>query len=347
MAPPRRRKANIRRPSRPSAPPGSTPASTTAQLKAKSSRARTSRADIARDLDAARGRKEFFSNRPDVSDDRAARRMTQADELQRFKNLYTKPVYTDTGSRVTGVTQMKLDAPRTLEQERQRLVQQYGPTTREVMGDIGYGLGSLARGVGQAAQQYLGSGGLFGLAVNAFKDLSNTVNQKRQQLGEKISALTDVQKEKIANPSKYKLSMLKDPELQDISFTEKEQMTAKEQADLIKQNLDRVSTPVASSVTDDSFRGLPATGITSAPRVFDNRFLRMPGSGYQAGAGMGIPSAIPAGFEILSDYQSPEARMQELINQNQVSNNNMFNSGINNAKNQLSELERVFDVDMQ
>lgn len=248
MAPPRRRKANIRRPSRPSAPPGSTPASTTAQLKAKSSRARTSRADIARDLDAARGRKEFFSNRPDVSDDRAARRMTQADELQRFKNLYTKPVYTDTGSRVTGVTQMKLDAPRTLEQERQRLVQQYGPTTREVMGDIGYGLGSLARGVGQAAQQYLGSGGLFGLAVNAFKDLSNTVDQKRQQLGEKISALTDVQKEKIANPSRHKLSILKDPELQDISLTEKEQMTAKQQADLIKQGITQLDTMVPSTL---------------------------------------------------------------------------------------------------
>jgi len=251
--------------------------------------------------------------------------------------------------------------------------------------------------VGQAAQQYLGSGGLFGLAVNAFKDLSNTVDQKRQQLGEKISALTDVQKEKIANPSKYKLSMLKDPELQDISFTEKEQMTAKEQADLIKQNLDRVSTPVASSVTDDSFRRTPATGITSAPRVFDNRFVRMPGSGYQAGAGLpaitnqednyinvqngqAVPISkeefledqraveedfandpffadkmtktsnqmnIAPGFEIVSDYQSPEARMQELINQNQVSNNNMFNSGINNAKNQLSELERVFGVDMQ
>tara|TARA_R100000654_G_scaffold23922_2_gene46420 strand:+ start:1129 stop:2250 length:1122 start_codon:yes stop_codon:yes gene_type:complete len=290
MAPPRRRRANISRPSRPSAPPGRTPTSGAAQTRANISRARTSKADIARDLDAARGRKEFFSSRPDVSDDRAARRMKQADELQRFKNLYTKPVYTDTGSRVTGVTQMKLDAPRTLEQERQRLVQQYGPTTREVMGDIGFGLGSLAQGVGQAAQQYLGSGGVFGLAVNAFRGLSDTVNQKRQQLGEKITALTDIQKEKVSNPTKYKLSMSRDPELQDIAITEREQMTAKQQADLIKQNLERVSTPVVSKVTDDSFRRTPATGITSAPRVFDNRFVRMPGSGYQAGAG--IPTLV-------------------------------------------------------
>ena len=249
MAPPRRRKANISRPSRPSGgPPGSAPTSGAAQTRANISRIRTSRADIARDLDAARGRKEFFSSRPDVSDDRAARRMKQADELQRFKNLYTKPVYTDTGSRVTGVTQMKLDAPRTLEQERQRLVQQYCPTKREVMGDIGFGLGSLAQGVGQAAQQYLGSGGLFGLAVNAFKGLSDTVDQKRQQLGEKITALTDIQKEKIANPTKDKLSMLKDPELQDIAITEREQMTAKQQADLIKQGITQLDTMVPSTL---------------------------------------------------------------------------------------------------
>ena len=250
MAPPRRRRANISRPSRPSAPPGRTPTSRAAQTRANISRARTSKADIARDLDAARGRKEFFSSRPDVSDDRAARRMKQADELQRFKNLYTKPVYTDTGSRVTGVTQMKLDAPRTLEQERQRLVQQYGPTTREVMGDIGFGLGSLAQGVGQAAQQYLGSGGVFGLAVNAFRGLSDTVNQKRQQLGEKITALTDIQKEKVANPTRYKLSMSRDPELQDIAITEREQMTAKQQADLIKQGKDasRIKKPYVSRI---------------------------------------------------------------------------------------------------
>jgi len=248
MAPPRRRRANISRPSRPSAPPGRTPTSGAAQTRANISRARTSKADIARDLDAARGRKEFFSSRPDVSDDRAARRMKQADELQRFKNLYTKPVYTDTGSRVTGVTQMKLDAPRTLEQERQRLVQQYGPTTREVMGDIGFGLGSLAQGVGQAAQQYLGSGGVFGLAVNAFRGLSDTVNQKRQQLGEKITALTNIQKEKVANPTKYKLSMSRDPELQDIAITEREQMTAKQQADLIKQGITQLDTMVPSTL---------------------------------------------------------------------------------------------------
>jgi hypothetical protein len=128
------------------------------------------------------------------------------------------------------------------------LANKYGPTFREIGSDIGFGLGSLAQGVGQAAQQYLGSGGLFGLAVNAFKGLSDTVDQKRQQLGEKITALTDIQKEKVANPTKYKLSMLKDPELQDIAITEREQMTAKQQADLIKQGITQLDTMVPSTL---------------------------------------------------------------------------------------------------
>ena len=45
-----------------------------------------SKDQIARELDVARGRREFFSDRPDVSDDRALRRMKQFDEMRSFKN---------------------------------------------------------------------------------------------------------------------------------------------------------------------------------------------------------------------------------------------------------------------
>jgi len=123
------------------APPFAQKTSKTAQMKAAASRARTSKADIARDLDIARGRKEFFSNRPDVSDDRALRRMKQADELQRFKNLYTKPVQ---GS--SNLLQMTADAPRSLAEESMRLAREFGPTFREIGSDIGFGIGSIAKG---------------------------------------------------------------------------------------------------------------------------------------------------------------------------------------------------------
>ena len=123
------------------APPFAQKPSRISQLKADASRARTSKADIERDLDTARGRREYFSNRPDVSDDRSLRRMKQADELQQFKNLYTKPVQ---GS--SNLLQMTSDAPRSLRAETERLANQYGPTFREIGSDIGYGLGSIAKG---------------------------------------------------------------------------------------------------------------------------------------------------------------------------------------------------------
>ena len=124
------------------APPFAQKTSKTAQMKAAASRARTSKADIARDLDIARGRKEFFSNRPDVSDDRALRRMKQADELQQFKNLYTRPA----GGSKTNLLQMKAGASGSLADEEMRLAREYGPTPSEIFGDIGYGLGNIFQG---------------------------------------------------------------------------------------------------------------------------------------------------------------------------------------------------------
>ena len=116
---------------------------------------------IERELDTARGRREFFSNRPDVSDDRALRRMKQADELQRFKNLYTKPVQ---GS--SNLLQMKQGAPRSLAEESMRLANQYGPTFREIGSDIGYGIGSIGRGLGD----FIGRGGVIGSVLSGLYD---------------------------------------------------------------------------------------------------------------------------------------------------------------------------------
>jgi hypothetical protein len=135
------------------APPFTQKATKAQEQQIKASQARTSKDAIEKALDTARGRKEFFSNRPNVSDDRALRRMKQADETQRFKNLYTKPVnIVDSEGNVTGVvsglTQATADAPRSLTEERQRLANLYGPTPSEVFGDIGYGLGQLGKAYG-------------------------------------------------------------------------------------------------------------------------------------------------------------------------------------------------------
>ena len=134
---------------------------------------------IERELDTARGRREFFSNRPDVSDDRALRRMKQADELQRFKNLYTKPVG---GS--SNLLQMKQGAPRSLAEESMRLSREYGPTFREIGSDIGYGLGNIARGFGD----FIGKGGVIGSVLS---DLFGRVKSGAQQGIETVGSLYD------------------------------------------------------------------------------------------------------------------------------------------------------------
>jgi hypothetical protein len=161
---------------------------------------------------------------------------------------------------------------------------------------------------------------------------------------------------------------------------ENQQKTELEKAETIRQNMETLTTPVAEAgdFTDDSFRRFPATGITSAPRVFDNKFLRMPGSGYQAGAG--LPTLVDSQTnniqikdgqatpitdqefmeqeqkanemfndpffiqnQIVTDYVSPEDRMQNLINQNKQNNNTMFNSGVMTPK----QTEDMFSIDLQ
>jgi len=74
---------------------------------------------------------------------------------------------------------------------------------------------------------------------------------------------------------------------------------------------------------------------------FDNKFLRMPGRGYQAGAG--IPAISQPQFEIVTDYVSPEDRMQNLINQNIQNNNAMFNNGVMTP----SDTEDIFGINLQ
>ena len=334
-----------------------------------------SKAAIGRDLDIARARKEFFPNRPDVSDDRALRRQQQADQLAAFKGQFTKPV-----EGATGLVQMTQDAPRTLAQEEMRLANVLGPTPREIGSDFMRGLGSFTSDLSNRIQS--GSIGILGVAKDLYNQFTNNATKAKNALVQGFNNLTDVEQEIIKDPNKYSL-MSTHPRVQGIKDIEAFQMTELDKANLIKENMDRVTTVVDQ---DDSFRRTPATGITS-PTVFDNKFLRMPGSGYQAGAG--IPTLVDSQtnniqikdgeatpitdeefmevekkaneifsdpffnqtsnqinqpqFEIVTDYVSPEDRMQNLINQNIQNNNAMFNSGVMTP----SETEDIFGINLQ
>lgn len=165
----------------------------------------TSKDAIGRDLDIARARKEFFPNRPDVSDDRALRRQQQADQLAAFKGQFTKPI-----EGVTGLVQMTQDAPRTLAQEEMRLAREFGPTFREIGSDIAFGIGSIAKGVGDRIQS--GNFGLLGIA----KDL---YNRATGALRSGVDKLSSVDLEILKNKDKYNFVSNK-PKLQGIEQLE-------------------------------------------------------------------------------------------------------------------------------
>jgi len=157
---------------------------------------------ISRELDTARGRKEFFSDRPDVSDDRALRRMKQADELQRFKNLNTKPV--KGSSNLLQSTDLKFDTDSssptfgqyvrtTIADKEMELANKYGPTFTEIASDMGYAIGSMTEG---AIEKGVGLTAILKGVSNKF---SNDANKN-------YNNLNDVSKEIADNPTKYPLT---------------------------------------------------------------------------------------------------------------------------------------------
>lgn len=299
-------------------------------------------------------RQKFFGDR-DVPEERVLRRTAQEGALNQFKSALERG-----GRTVGGLTTASGDpvylaqtpGGRTVSSYAQDLAYRFGPTPREIVGDIGYGLGQFGSALGERISQ--GRIGILGIARDLYEQFTNSATKAKDALVKGVNKLSDIDLEvlKKKDTGEYKF-LSKKPEIQEVENLEKTQMTEFDKANLIRQNMEKISMPVtekdntveSAKVFDDSFRRLPATGMTQTSPTIDP-FRRLPGSGYQAGARMGI-AAIDPGYEIVSDYKSPEVRMQELINQNKVNNTNMFDLGINKANNQISELERVFGVDMQ
>ena len=100
-------------------------------------------------------RQKFFDNRPDVSEDRIFRRTRQEGGIDQFKQALIDKgrVLKDSKGNVvlnanTGEPVFLTDRPggRSVSDVAQDLAFRFGPTPREVFGDIGYGLGSIAKG---------------------------------------------------------------------------------------------------------------------------------------------------------------------------------------------------------
>ena len=138
----------------------------------------TSSTDILNDLKKEMSRREFFKGRQDVSDDRLRRRQIQQDLVEQFKakNMYMIPG--------TNAYAYKNPGGITLEEYRQQVANQYGPTFKEIGSDIGYGLGSIGKGIGD----FIGRGGVLGSVAS---DLFQRIKSGTQQGIETVGGLYD------------------------------------------------------------------------------------------------------------------------------------------------------------
>jgi hypothetical protein len=231
-------------------------------------------------------RQQFFKGRPDVSDDRLVRRQTQADELRAFKqgltiapgttNLYQEQA--PTFNPMTGRYERT-----TLADKAQELAFKYGPTPREIAGDIGYGIRSIGAGLGERISQ--GRIGMLGIAKDLFEQFTNRATQAKDALVKGVEKLSDIDLEILKKKGQYKFTSKK-PEIQEVEDLQKTQMTEFDKANIIRQGIEQLeTTPITGTTTlpqqPPGFKVMP-TGTS--------RYTYLPGQfGYQANLGGRTP----------------------------------------------------------
>jgi hypothetical protein len=124
-------------------------------------------------------RKDFFKGRQDISNNRLDRRQIQSDLYEKFKQEQMKPVVG-----ASNVYQSRTPGGPTLADEAMRLANMYGPTFKEIGSDIGYGLGSIGKGIGD----FIGRGGVLGSVAS---DLFQRIKSGTQQGIETVGGLYD------------------------------------------------------------------------------------------------------------------------------------------------------------
>jgi hypothetical protein len=239
MAPPRRRTKSVAPESKPFAMAASKGSMPTPGISAASP---ATRKEITR--------QQFFKGRPDVSDDRLVRRQTQADELRAFKqgltiapgttNLYQEQA--PTFNPMTGRYERT-----TLADKAQELAFKYGPTPREIAGDIGYGIRSIGAGLGERISQ--GRMGIIGLAKGLYEKFTNSATKAKDALVKGVEKLSDIDLEILKNKGQYKFTSKK-PEIQEVEDLQKTQMTEFDKANIIRQGIEQLeTTPITGTTT--------------------------------------------------------------------------------------------------
>jgi len=210
-------------------------------------------------------RQEFFKGREDISDDRLDRRQIQKDLYEKFKKENTKPVE---GS--SNLLQMKDSTLRfdtdpmsptfgqytrtTLADKATELAMKYGPTFSEIASDMGYAIGSMAKGAGDLIMG--GNVGLLGIVKGIYNKAVGDANKGYDKLN-------SVQQEIFDNPDKYPYAS-KVPQVEAVNNSR--QLALEADKDALGLELDAL--------------------LAQNEKARQDAFLAAPGTGYQAGAGL-------------------------------------------------------------
>jgi len=147
-------------------------------------------------------RQKFFKGREDISDARLDRRQIQDDLYEKFKKENTKLVEGTTNLYQDTTLRFDTDPSSptfgqytrtTLADKAMELANKYGPTFTEIASDMGYAIGSIAKGVAEKGI------GLTAILKGVSNKFSNDANKN-------YNNLNDVSKEIADNPSKYPLT---------------------------------------------------------------------------------------------------------------------------------------------
>ncbi len=240
-------------------------------------------------------RRDFFKGREDVSSNRLDRRQIQDDLEKNFIATQMKPVENTGGT----LLQKRDPSSMGLSEYRQMVANKYGPTPREVFGDMGRGLGSMARGLTDTIQQ--GNFGILGIAKNLFNQVKNKATQTKNFLGEQVSKLSDIDLEIFKNRNNYNKVSQK-PELQNVYRLEEDEKSALQTQNILGNQI-------------SNMENLQVSGLNATQQSVYN-VLRNSGQPHEVAFSQATTQFI--------DNRPLQEKLQNLQN----SSNNMYNSGI-------------------
>jgi len=246
------------------APPRRRPAQKKATFSSPAAMAQAQRGAESKSMKALQDRREqtrkdFFKGREDISPSRLDRRQIQADLYDKFKqgltiapgttNLYQEqaPVFNPMTGRYERTT---------LADKAQELAFKYGPTPREVLGDIGYGIRSIGAGLGEKISQ--GRFGILGIAKDLYEKFTNSATKAKDALVKGVEKLSDIDLEILKNKGQYKFTSKK-PEIQEVEDLQKTQMTEFDKANIIRQGIEQLETAPVSTTGTLGFKVMPTS----------------------------------------------------------------------------------------